>query len=195
MSNKRKTFTLIIGANGSGKTTLVRSILGDGFVVRRGVDARHCHTESADGRIAACGKYDITCGGGDSLGCTKDMFDMAKGLLRSGAFDSVILESMMFSTIVNKPLRNMLEYRDWGVDVELLFLMCGSRECVRRVMQRSGRMPDAEKIREKIRGMNRIYALHRRIALFNVMAFDVSAMSPEEVFDEFRRRSYIYAGK
>lgn len=190
----RKTFTLIIGANGSGKTTLVRNILGEGFVVRKGEGARNCYTESADGRIAACGKYDITCGGGDSLGCTRDMFRMSKELLQS-SFESVILESMMFSTIVNKPLRNILEYRDWGVDVEVLFLMCGSGECIRRVIQRSGKMPDAEKIREKIRGMNRIYRLHRRIALFNVMAFDVSSMSPQEVFDEFRRRSYIYGGK
>jgi hypothetical protein len=137
----------IRGTSGSGKSTAMRAVMDSMFWDAVRVEGRkkplyyfHSHEGHGDGwpNIALLGHYESPCGGCDTIGSARAVYELIQNLLQGGGdITHVLCEGLLLSEDT-KWTKMLVENsaKDAGPPVRVLFLTTPLEECLSRIKQR-----------------------------------------------------------
>lgn len=148
----------IRGTSGSGKSTVVRKIMETFDFTPVFTDGRKQPLYYVADRLLILGHYESPCGGCDTIGSARKVFELTQKLLDSGA--TIVQEGLLLS-----------EDTKWSSqlpDLRVLFLTTPVDECLSRIVSRRAKVGN-EKPLNPSNTTNRVAVIERaRVKLSNL---------------------------
>ena len=197
MSDNKRILTVIIGSNGAGKTTLAKKIMGEDRTTKTCELGKYtlCNNVYNNyNNIIAVGGYSNACGGVDTVIPLKNAYAMAVDFAQKYPNSNLLMDSLLMSGLFSSPVKLYLELKyGFNFSVEICFLFASERESIRRVYGRNGNKPiKTEIVCAKLKQATRNFQKLSRLGEFVCFAIDTSDKNQEEVFSEFKKRSFLY---
>lgn len=161
----------IRGTSGSGKTWVMKQVMA-GFewtpVFNTGRKKPWYYFSRVGTKmLIVLGHYEIACGGCDTIGSAKAVYELTRCLLDAGNGDRIILQEGLLLS------EDAIWTQTYGNDVKSVFLTGTIEDCLERVKDRQdekGREPiNQARVREKLESrLHRIEKIRQRLVLSGI---------------------------
>lgn len=169
----------IRGTSGSGKSTIMRQVMDDlgswQSLYQPGRRKPYYYCCHADPRLIVLGHYDSACGGGDTIGSARQIYDMAMRLYRADTSRAILMEGLLLSEDTKWTFQMADE-----CTTKTLFLTTDLETCIKQIKKRRKEVGNDKPLNET-NTRNRFKVIERaRKKLFVQGTMSVRRASPTQ---------------